>query len=236
VQIIDYLAAPATFVHIGTLCYVLGLLTRKELLLRLLLLTGSSFYILYYYTVSDNPLWEAIASSALIGSSNFPVICRIFRERSTWGMSEEMLKLYASFPNFSPGQFRRMMKIADILEPGEALPLLTQGEVPTHLYLTVDGDFELVRDGQNALIGPGNFLGEISFLLGGAATATVIACPGSRYVAWELNDLRQMMEKHAVMDGAIAVLLNKDVARKLAVSFPSLTRPTAAQPAAGTPV
>lgn len=221
----SYLATPATFVHLGTICYVLGLLTRKELLLRAFLIMGSGSYILYYYTVSDSPLWEAILSSALIGMSNFPVVYRIFRERSTWGMSEEMLTLYRSFPSFTPGQFRKMMKLADIVTAPEATPLLKQGVQPTHLYLSITEGFELVRDGQNAQIGPGNFLGEISFLLGGGATATVIAQPGTKYVSWELGKLRMMMAKTPVMDNAISVLLNKDIARKLAVSFPVLVTP-----------
>ena len=226
-EFFNYFASPATFVHIGTLCYVLGLLTRRELLLRGFLLLGSASYILYYYTVADSPLWEAILSSALIGSSNFPVIYRIFRERSTVGMTEEMLQLYQHFPNFNPGQFRRMMKEADIIDASEDTILLGEGEQPTHLFLTMTGGFRLEKDTQTAELGPGNFLGEISFLLGGGATATVVATPGSRYVAWELTALRAMMAKEPVMENAISVLLNKDIARKLAVSFPRLTKPGA---------
>jgi hypothetical protein len=218
---LDHLTSAKVFVHLATVCYVLGLLTRRELLLRFFLMSGSGFYILYYYFIADAPLWEAISASILIGMSSLPVVYRIFRERSTFGMSEDMLTLYRSFPTFNPGQFRKMMRKAEIIKVSELKPLLEQGVMPTHLFLTITDGFILQRDSLNAELGPGNFLGEISFLLGGPATATVTAKTGSSYVAWDLGELHYMMEKSPTMSNAISVLLNKDVARKLAVSFPS---------------
>lgn len=183
-------------------------------------MSGSLFYILYYYNVGDRPLWEAIVASSLIALSNVPVIIRIFKERSTLGMSDEMLSLYRSFPNFNPGQFRRLMRKAQFVQVDQSTPLLHQGEQPTHLYLTTSYGFALIRDDRKTELGPENFLGEISFLLGGPATATVIAEPGCSYVAWEVSNLREMMQKSQNIENAVTVLLSQDIARKLAVSFP----------------
>ncbi len=217
----DYFSGPVTFVHLATLCYVFGLLTRNELRLRAFIMMGSGFYVLYYYFIAESPLWEAIAASVLIGSASLPVVWRIFRERSTWGMSEEMLALYASFPTFNPGQFRKMMSLGEIIDQTEHTVLLKQGVRPTHMYLTISDGFMLARNTQYAELGPGNFLGEISFLLGGEATANVVAEPGCRYVAWDVGRLHALMEKSPRMANAISILLNKDIARKLAVSFPT---------------
>lgn len=219
--IIEYFSSPVSFVHIATLCYILGLLTRKELVLRMFLLTGTAFYILYYYYIADSPLWEAIGTSVLIGSANFPVIYRIFRERSTFGMSDEMLTLYRSFPNFNPGQFRKMMAQADIVRDCPETQILQDGVIPGRMFLTITDGFRIEREAQSAEIGPGNFLGEISFLLDGPATANVVAKPGSSYVVWETFKLRRLMESSHPMANAITVLLNKDLARKLSVSFPT---------------
>ncbi len=220
-ELIDYFSGPVTFVHLATLCYVLGLLTRKELRLRGFILLGTAFYILYYYFISQAPLWEAIAASVLIGAANVPVIYRIIRERSTWGMSEEMLALYAFFPTFNPGQFRKMMALGHIVDQQEHIVLLKVGERPTNMFLTITDGFMINRGPQHAEIGPGNFLGEISFLLDGIASATVVAQPGTRYVSWNVDELHDLMEKSPRMSNAIAVLLNRDIARKLARSFPS---------------
>jgi len=59
------------FVQLALLFYVLGFLTRNELYLRVWLLTGTGFYILYYYFVTDVPLWDALWTSAAIGVVNF---------------------------------------------------------------------------------------------------------------------------------------------------------------------
>lgn len=136
------------------------------------------------------------------------------------GMSDEMLSLYRSFPNFNPGQFRRLMRKAQFVQVDQSTPLLHQGEQPTHLYLTTSYGFALIRDDRKTELGPENFLGEISFLLGGPATATVIAEPGCSYVAWEVSNLREMMQKSQNIENAVTVLLSQDIARKLAVSFP----------------
>ncbi|MDF3461574.1 cyclic nucleotide-binding domain-containing protein [Sulfitobacter sp. M57] len=216
-----YLLSPASIVHLATLCYVMGLLTRNELVLRFFILTGTAFYILYYYHIAEQPLWEAIFTSLLIGSANLPVIWRIFRERSTLGMSDEMLSLYQSFPNFNPGQFRTLMRMAEIVKDCPETMLLEEGKVPGKLYLSVSEGFVVMRGTQHATISPGNFLGEISFLLSGPATADVCAYQGSTYVVWQTEALRQLMARDPAMASAITVLLNKDIARKLAGSFPS---------------
>ena len=223
-ELYDYFSSPASFVHLAVTCYILGLLTRRELLLRGMILLGTCFYILYYYFIADTPLWEAIFASFLIGTANLIVIWRIFRERSTLGMSEEMLALYRHFPNFNPGQFRKLMAQGQIIRDSEGETLLEEGVRAGRLYLTTSDGFVVTMGTQHADIGPGNFLGEISFLLGGPATAQVAARKGSSYVMWDTDTLTDMMDKVPPMANAISVLLNKDIASKLAVSFPIRAR------------
>lgn len=233
---LEYITSAVAFVHLATTCYILGLLTRNELVLRLFLLLGTAFYILYYYYIAATPLWEAIITSILIGSANIPVIYRIFMERSTIGMSDEMLALYKTFPNFNPGQFRKLISSGRIMVSSDSTTLLEQGKEPDQLFLTVSDGFIVTRGAQTAEIGPGNFLGEISFLLGGEATADVSAQPGATYVVWERAALRKLMEKNVAIANAFAVLLNRDVASKLAVSFPVRAKsvlPNGAQAASG---
>lgn len=217
---ITYATSPVMFVHLAVFCYVTGMLTRHELFLRVSLLIGTIFYILYYYFIASSPLWEAIFASSLIGAANVHVIYRIFQERSTFGMSSEMLSLYKFFPNFNPGQFRRILAEADIVYNVEDKLILAEGETPERLFLTFSDGFIVSRGTQQAEIGPGNFLGEISFLLGGSATADVTATAGSTYVVWDISKLRRLMTRNDKISNAMSVLLNKDVASKLAVSFP----------------
>lgn len=213
-------AFPALFVHLATLCYVLGLLTRKELILRGLLMTGSIMYIIYYANVADRPLWEAITASTIICASNLPAVFRILRERTTWGMSPDMLALYAAFPTLNPGEFRRLMKLGETRSASEADRLCSEGEMPDALYLTVEGSFVLVHGASRTRLHGFQFLGEISFLLKGPASATVVAEPGARYVRWERARLERALARDTRLSNAITALLNRDIARKLSRSFP----------------
>lgn len=217
---LSYLGTAGIFVQLALLFYVLGLLTRNEMALRLLLLIGSIFYIAYYYYVSDTPLWDAIWTSSVIAACNIIMILVILRERSTLGMKPDMIALYQSFPTLNPGQFRRVMKQAKWVIAPEDTEICTQGIQPEHLFLLTHGPAKLVRDERSVFIGSGNFVGEISFLIDGPATATVVAPKGSEYVQWKRTDLIALMEKSLKLSNALGALFNKDIARKLAVSWP----------------
>ena len=216
----SYLGTAGVFVQLALLFFVMGLLTRNELGLRLLLLIGSMFYITYYYHVTDVPLWDAIWTSSVIAACNIFMICVILRERSTVGMKAEMIALYQSFPTLNPGQFRRVMKQAKWVTALEETEICTQGIQPDYLYLLTHGSAKLVRDDRSVFIGSGNFVGEISFLIDGPATATVVAPKGSEYVQWRRNELCALMGKSLRLSNALSALFNKDIARKLAVSWP----------------
>ena len=217
---LSYLFSAGIFVQLALLFYVLGLLVRNELLLRGLLLIGTLFYILYYYFISDAPLWGAIWSSSVIGITNFAMMLLIVWEKSTIGMAPDMLKLYRAFPTLNPGQFRKIMKHADWITADADTQLCTQNVRPDCLCLVSSGEMILRRDGCDVSIGPGNFIGEISFLLGGPATADVIAPKGVEYVRWDRDRLVAQMNKSMGLSNAISALFNKDIAQKLSVSWP----------------
>lgn len=216
----SYFFSAGIFVHLALLFYVLALLARKELFLRGLLMIGTVFYIIYYYYAADTPLWDAILASVAIGVSNLFMIGVIIRERSTWGMNAQMLELYKSFPTMNPGQFRKVMKVADWIEAKEETEICKKDEVPNYLFLVSKGAMTLHRDGKLVNVGAGNFIGEISFLIDSAATADVSAPKGTHYVRWDRKVLRDLMKNSPNLSNALAALFNRDIARKLSVSWP----------------
>lgn len=221
---LSYLFSAAILVHLALVFYVLGLLVRNELLLRSLLLIGTGFYIAYYYYIADTPLWEAIYTSSAIAIANIFMMVVIIREKSTLGMSPEMLKLYESFPTLHPGQFRQVMRKADWVTAKDDTVICQEGKRPDHLYLVSSGQMLLSRRDREVPIDAGNFIGEISFLIGGPASATVIAPKGSEYVRWERENLTRIMDKSPRLSNALAAMFNKDIARKLSVSWPEAGR------------
>jgi hypothetical protein len=211
------------FVHGALACYVAGFAVRDELILRLFVTVGSTLYILYYYFISDSPLWDAIWASAVIAGINVLMSLVILRERSTIGMSAPMRQLYEAFPTLNPGQFRKIMRDADWRTAERETELCTRGAPLDHLYFVTKGAVYVERGGKRSRVEAGNFIGEISFLIGGEATARVVAPEGTEYVVWSRKRLGEMMKKSLRLSNALSALFNTDIARKLSVSAPELS-------------
>lgn len=211
---------PDVLAAIGFLFYMAGFAVRDELLLRALIAAGTTVYILYYYTVAGTPLWGALSTNIAVLIINLVLIGVILRERTTFGMSREMESLYKTLPTLNPGQFRRVMKAGEMhLATGREV-LIRRGETIPGLILVADGTMELERQNKVTPIPAGNFIGEISFLVGGPASATVAARPGTRYVLWDIDRLRRMLDRSPALSNAFNAAFNRDLARKLAVSAP----------------
>jgi len=136
-----------TFVYCALLFYVLGFMFRDELWLRVLLLIGTTFYILYYRFAAESPLWDGIYTSSILIAVNFFMICVIIIERSKFTMSSDMVSLYAHFPNLSPGQFKRLMKKGEMVVANEPTTLAEEGKTLSNLYYIFDGDVTLIKAG-----------------------------------------------------------------------------------------
>lgn len=210
----------ALLIHIGALFYIVAFLIRDELKLRLLVLAGSGFYILYYYLFPDLPLWDAILTTAILVTANLIVLFRIILERSTFALSDDAKRLYKAFEGFTPGQFRQILKIAHWKNADQSVLLVTEGEPLSRIYYVFHGNVQATKGAHSFTLGPGNFIGEISFVLKGQPTATVTAPPQTRYVEWDSAGIRQIMVKSPTFDNAMLALLSRDLAEKLAKSVP----------------
>lgn len=210
------------FAHLALACYVAGLLARKDINLRYLILIGTGFYILYYSFVADAPLWDAIIASLFIGLANSVSLVRIYLDRSTRGMGPRARALYAKFPTLNPGQFRRIMKHADWKQAGTDTVLCQNGHIPPALYYFIEGEAIMKRGDQQTPLQDEQFIGELSFIKGpdAVASATVIARPGARYVEWDRAALYQLRARSTSLSNAFGALFNRDMVAKLSTSWP----------------
>jgi len=85
---IEYVTSAAILVQVAFLFYALGFLARDELLLRILILVGTIFYLLYYFFIDEAPLWEAIFTSSILGIINIGMILVLILERTTFAMEQ----------------------------------------------------------------------------------------------------------------------------------------------------
>lgn len=226
----DFVFSPSLFANGALLFYVIGLLMREGLLLRTFLLAGTGCYLLYYFTIADTPLWDAIYASTCIAIANIYSILRSIMDRSIIGMSHEYKELYGHFPTLTPGQFRRVMRCATWHKAEVPEELCHEGFEPEALYFVQKGPVFLSRSGQQTRIQPQQFLCEISFVQGrgSVASASVLLGAGARYVRWDRARLYRMMDRSLPLANAVSAMFNKDMSHKLARSWPHSH--TSAQP------
>jgi hypothetical protein len=218
--VFEYLTSAAILVQFAFLFYSLGFLARDELWLRGFLLVGTIFYLLYYYFIEAEPLWEAIFTSGVLGAINLCMIVVLIFERTTFAMDEQTEKAFQSFDTLTPGQFRKVIKLAKTVTVHKDTKLSVEHTPIEHLYLVTDGAASLSKSGTVTELAAPLFLGEVGFLLEGKASATVIVKNGGTFTYWDANALRKLMNTSPAINNAIIALLSRDLASKLGRSSP----------------
>ncbi len=208
----------ALLIHIGALFYIIAFLIRDEMKLRLLVLSGSVFYMLYYYLFPDVPLWDAILTTVILTLANLIVLFRILLERSVLALSVDEKQLFKAFEGFTPGQFRQLLKIATWRIAQSPIDLTTENQPLSKLYYIFQGSVKATKGKHVFTLGNDNFIGEIAFVLNGPPTADVKAIAGTRYVEWNSEEIRKLMAKSPSFENAMMALLSRDLADKLATS------------------
>lgn len=218
---------PSLLIHAGALLYILAFLVREELLLRLLVVSGTVLYILYYYLFPDTPLWDAIIASVIMLAANGLVLGQILWERTTLKLSAEEKELYEAFDTLTPGRFRDVLKIANWQTADEDTILTREDQPSRKLFYIFRGVISVEKTGRQFRLPEGNFVGEIAFVLKGDTTSTTLAPAGVTYVEWETDELRKLSKRRPNLGNALNALLTRDIARKLKTSY----QPDSALPA-----
>lgn len=210
----------AWLIYLGFVLKFAGFAARDELALRLLVLVGTLLTVVYYYVVTGAPLWDAVLTNGMIAAVNAAMILIVLKERTTWGMTVDTVDIYRHFTMLTPGQFRRLLKAGLRREVHDRLRLLREGDSVNRLYFVTDGPVTIERDGRSVEIDAGVFLGEIAYLTGGRASATVTLGPGARYLSWGHETLDRLFDRSRALKVAVIAQLNLDLAAKLSNSAP----------------
>lgn len=209
----------ALLIHIGALFYIIAFLIRDEMRLRLMVLAGSVFYLLYYYLYPEYPLWDAILTTVILTIANLYILFRILMERSMFALSEREKELFSAFEGFSPGQFRQMLKIGNWKTVENPIALTVEDQPLEKIYYIVDGKVHAKKGEHGFEVGANNFIGEIAFVLRGSPTATVTTDTDTILIEWDSREVRRLMERSPAFENAMMALLSRDLADKLATSI-----------------
>lgn len=232
------ISTPELLAYVAGACYVFGLLIINQVTLRLLVLVGTGFYILYYFNVADAPLWEAIYISILIGTANVFGLLSLLARNSQWAIPREHKDIYDHFPGLPPGDFRTLLGLAKRGISEQEIKLTTQNAPLTKLYYVIDGETAVTKNDDNFRVPGGTFVGEVAYLMDRRASASTRLLPGAEYLEWTTHDLRKASARSARFKLALESVLSMDLAQKVSRSvapFEAAWRPELA-PLRATPL
>jgi CRP-like cAMP-binding protein len=218
--LIAYLAT-----NLASVLTMVAYLLRDILWLRFLTILSCLAGIVFGYFVRGGPLWTYIGWNIVFTIINIVQIAILIRERSDVRFTEEEKELHETlFKKFAPFEFMKLMRIAEWRQvaPGEIV--MTEGQQLEELLLIYNGLLAVEVNGEKkAELQDGHFIGEVSFVSGGSATATVRAIEPTRYIAWSRKEIDSLLNRNPTMHIAMQGMLSVDLSKKLTRRAPSFT-------------
>lgn len=220
----SWLQDNSLLVYAAMACQASGLVLRRQIALRCMVLLGSGLYIGYYFSHTPEPLWDAIIASTVIGSATLIGILRLLSDGLPFLTRKRHLEVYEAFDDIyagamMPGQFRRLMRHARIATADERCTVTERGRVPSGLYFVVKGRTELRKGYRTAELEGSRFIGSIAFVTGGVALDDSWILPGTHYVRWSTQALHRQLAADLGLERGLHALVSRDMACKLARSF-----------------
>lgn len=203
-------------IHVGAILEIICFTFRSQITLRALSIASGLAFAGYYYLVTARPLWDAILWESGSIIVNIVMIGLILGEKRLPALSPDELALFRRLDGLSVEQFMRLIRIARWQSPQEPLRLTQENEMPRELFYVLEGEIDIDKQGRRFTVPAAAFVGELAYLRGKPATASVTVRPGAKLVSWSHDALRQAVLKEEALQAALSTLLNKDLAEKVA--------------------
>ena len=130
------------------------------------------------------------------------------------------------FSQLSVVDFHRLIRTGTWVSTSEGEVLTRQGQPVARIVLITDGATEVEVDGQIvAYCRQGDFIGEMAFVSGNNASATVVTIAPTRYLMWRFTDLKHLIEKYPDIRTALQSVFNQNLIEKLSRDAGELSVP-----------
>lgn len=197
---------------------ILGYLLINQTYLRLTLLCGSAFYVAYYYSVGDAPLWGAIFISAMTMVTILAGLVALSARNARWRLPKEHSDLYPHFQELPPGDFRKLVMAAKRMTLTQETIVTHEGIEPDHLYFVISGSFDVSKGDAHFKVPGPTFVGEVAYLTEGPSSATTTLYAGTQVLAWQRETLRIHSRKSPRFKLALEAVISQDLAKKVSLA------------------
>src|SRR6476646_7406355 len=187
--------------NVASILTMVAYLLRDILWLRFLTILSCFAGIVFGYLVKDGPLWTYIGWNIVFTIINVVQIAIIIWERTGIRFTEAEKELHETlFKKFAPFEFMKLMRIAEWRQVALGEIVTTEGQQLDEVMLIYNGLLAVeVKGEKKAELQDGHFIGEVSFISGGAATATVRAIEPTRYIAWPRKEIDRLLARNPSM-------------------------------------
>ena len=202
--------------HIANVFLLISFSAKSMLRLRALNIVAGAFFIAWALTFPE-PLWASIAWNVLFSMVNVWRIWLAILERRPPVLSAEEQQLYRrAFEALEPRSFRRLLDLGQ-WENGLPPSLLVEaGQQPTRIWMVAEGSIQVLRgDDLVRIIGPGDFVGETSFLSRTPMPADVRISQSVRFLSWPTADLERFMAEQPQIGATLQRIFGECLVRKL---------------------
>ena len=200
--------------HLSYLLLVAASMVRAIMILRILAILSGITAVVYDWNIGEPEMvaWEA--AFALVNCVQVAIL--LYERRSARLTPEEETLRRRMFSQLSVVHFHRLMHTGTWISTPEGKLLTVQGAPVARIVLLTDGVTSIDVDGKTvAYCRQGDFIGEMAFLSGNAASASVATIAPSRYLMWRFEDLRELLGKFPDIKTALESVFNQNLIEKI---------------------
>lgn len=205
----------------GALSTIASFMMLNVLYLRSLIILGSAFYITgaLIAGLQNAGMKSTIIFSILYASINLVQIVIIFLNKSPVFIPDEVKEVFFKvFYTMTPRQFLKLYKLSTIKSIKKNECLTIQNKPVENLMVILEGSVNVLKENKVITkIGPGFFIGEMSFLSNEMATATVIADSQVKYMEWNRKILLRLEHKDPTLAKDLKHIVALNLIKKLEV-------------------
>ena len=215
-QLLEGLTNPVIlFGHFTYFLLIVSMLQRRMVMLRLFAVAAGLAKIIYRSVFLFDPvsvLWEAIF--VLVNVVQLLLIWYYERHHR---FADDHQHFADSMPDdVDRRAIKRLLDQAELKRFDVDTKLTVEGEPVKQLIYLADGIAKIEHDGRLvAICGPGDYIGELSFLSGKPATATATVVKPTRALAFEQARLSESVSADPQLRRTLESALNKNLAGKL---------------------
>lgn len=215
-ELLRGLTDPVTlFGHFTYALLIISMLMRRMIWLRALAVVSGSCKIIYRAFFLIDPVsvvWETIFTLV-----NIVQLLLIWYYEYHHRFEAEERHFADQMPaGIDRSSVRRLLALGSV-RPFEPDALMTRkGEAVADLTYIAEGIVKVEADGKLlAICGPGDWIGELSFLSGSPATATTTVVKPTRVIAFNQHRLKAAVARDATLRRTLESALNRNLAGKL---------------------